>query len=149
MLLCRVWLTVHVITTQPWTTNDGILQSIPSRFMLFCVNFFIDGIGGKNYQDKTKSGFAVWKQADFFHLRCGTCGCPNVEVCRLTGNSSGPPHFVIQPSPYILAHTLFPPQKKLHLRPQIECIITRLVGCNTLWMTCAENSSHPSQETFR
>lgn len=51
----------------------------------------MDGSDGKNCQDKTKSGFAVWREADFFHLRCGMCGCPTVEVCRLTGNSSGPP----------------------------------------------------------
>lgn len=37
----------------------------------------------------------VRKRTDFFHLHCGMCGCPIVEVYRITGNSYGffPPLF--------------------------------------------------------
>lgn len=28
-------------------------------------------------------------RTDFFHLHCGMCGCPIVEVYRITGNSYG------------------------------------------------------------
>lgn len=118
----------------------------------FASNFLIDGTGGKNWQNKTKSGFAVWKQADFFHFRCGMCGCPNVKVCRLTGNSSGPPlcyltlaiHFgnsldTAQQWNMSCFPSIKTP-KRLHHHP--------FVGGKTLWMTWDGKNSHTGQETL-
>lgn len=96
--LRRVRLTVHVILTQFWSTEDGIFQSV--LFPLWRKMFSRDG---KSCRDQTKSGCAVWKEADFFHLCCGLCGRPTVDACRLTGNNSGPPSSLFNPSPYNLA----------------------------------------------